>query len=73
MDIKTLLLQLNQAQASDLLLAGKNYPYLRINNQLVRLSEQLMSSAEVEALITPIIRKEEHGRVQARAGTGHLI
>ena len=59
MNIKNLLAQLNQTKASDLLLAGKNPPCLRINNALVKLEDRFLSAEEVEALISPIIRKEE--------------
>ena len=59
MEIKNLLQQLNTSQGSDLLLAGKNYAYLRINNLLVKIENRMLSPEEVEALLTPIIAKEE--------------
>jgi twitching motility protein PilT len=59
MEIKNLLEQLNRSQASDLLLAGKNYAYLRINNSLVKIENRILSAEEVEALLAPIIIKEE--------------
>jgi len=57
-DIKPLLVQLNLAKASDLLLAAGTPPVLRINNSLFKQGEKKLSPEEVEALITPIIRKE---------------
>ncbi|MDD5593762.1 MAG: PilT/PilU family type 4a pilus ATPase [Candidatus Margulisbacteria bacterium] len=59
MEIKNLLAQLNKSKASDLLLAGKNYAYLRIDNALVKIEDKILTPEEVENLITPIIRKEE--------------
>ncbi|MFA4844244.1 MAG: PilT/PilU family type 4a pilus ATPase [Candidatus Margulisiibacteriota bacterium] len=59
MDIKNLLLELNKAKASDLLLAAGNPACLRINNALVKIEDRPLTPAEVEALITPIIRPEE--------------
>ena len=59
MEIKKLLEQLNTSQASDLLLAGKNYAYLRINNSLVKIENRVLTPDEVEALIAPIVPKEK--------------
>jgi twitching motility protein PilT len=59
MEIKNLLAQLNKSKGSDLLLAGKNFPYLRINNSIIKIEDRVLSPDEVEALITPIISKEE--------------
>jgi len=59
MEIKNLLEQLNKSQASDLMLAGKNYAYLRIDNSLVKVEDRLLSPEEVENLLAPIIIKEE--------------
>jgi twitching motility protein PilT len=59
MDIKSLLLQLNQTKASDLLLAAGNYPILRINNLLYKQGSKSLAPDEIESLIAPIIRKEE--------------
>ncbi|MFA5112970.1 MAG: PilT/PilU family type 4a pilus ATPase [Candidatus Margulisiibacteriota bacterium] len=59
LEIGNLLAQLSQAKASDLLLAAKNPPCLRINNALVKIEDRALTPAEVEALITPIIRPEE--------------
>jgi twitching motility protein PilT len=59
MNIKDLLAQLNKTKGSDLLLAGKNPPCLRINNALVKIEDRHLTGEEVESLITPIIRKED--------------
>jgi twitching motility protein PilT len=59
LEIVNLLNQLNQAKGSDLLLAAKNPPCLRINNGLVKIEDRQLTAEEVEALIIPIIRKEE--------------
>ncbi len=59
MEIKNLLEQLNKSKASDLMLAGKNYAYLRIDNALVKVEDRMLSPEEVEALLAPIIVKEE--------------
>lgn len=59
MDIKSLLAELNKTKGSDLLLAGKNPPCLRINNSLVKMENRFLSAEEVEALVSPIIRKED--------------
>ncbi len=56
--IRPLLVQLNLAKASDLLLAAGTPPVLRINNSLFKQGEKKLSPEEVEALITPIIRKD---------------
>jgi len=56
--IRPLLVQLNLAKASDLLLAAGTPPFLRINNALFKQGEKKLSPEEVEALITPIIRKD---------------
>jgi len=61
-DINSFLLQLNENKASDLLLATKNYPVLRINNDLVKIGDKLLTNEEVDSLIKPIIRKEEMER-----------
>ena len=58
MDIKSLLISLNQSKASDLLLAAGNPPTLRINNLLYKQGSQNLTPDEIENLITPIIRKE---------------
>lgn len=58
MDIKSLLISLNQSKASDLLLAAGNPPTLRINNILYKQGSQNLTPDEIENLITPIIRKE---------------
>lgn len=59
MDIQSLLVQLNQAKASDLLLVAGSPPCLRINNALFKQGDKKLTAEEVETLITPIIRKEE--------------
>ncbi len=59
MDIKSLLTQLNQTKASDLLLAAGNPPSLRINTLLQKQGDKLLTPAEIEEMLTPIIRKEE--------------
>jgi len=59
MDIKSLLIELNNTKASDLLLAAKNPPCLRINNSIVKIEEKKLLPQEVETLITPIIREED--------------
>ena len=58
-DIINFLLQLNQNKGSDLLLAADNPPTMHVNNMFYKLSERNLTAEEVEALITPIIRKEE--------------
>ena len=65
MEIKTLLAELNRSKASDLLLVGKNFPYLRIDNKMVKIGETKLSSEEVEALVTPIVRKGEMEKFKA--------
>jgi len=67
MDIRSLLVELNNTKASDLLLAAKNPPCLRINNAIIKLEERKLSPQEVETLIAPIIREadmEEFKRVK---------
>jgi twitching motility protein PilT len=59
LEIANLLKQLNQTKGSDLLLAAKNPPCLRINNGLVKIEDRALSPEEVAELITPIIRPEE--------------
>ncbi|MFA5034401.1 MAG: PilT/PilU family type 4a pilus ATPase [Candidatus Margulisiibacteriota bacterium] len=62
MDINSFLLQLNENNASDLLLAAKNHPCLRINNDLVKVGDKILTNEDVDSLINPIIRKEEMER-----------
>jgi len=67
MDIRSLLVELNNTKASDLLLAAKNPPCLRINNAIIKLEERKLTPQEVETLISPIIREadmEEFKRVK---------
>ncbi|MBN3032795.1 MAG: PilT/PilU family type 4a pilus ATPase [Candidatus Saganbacteria bacterium] len=67
MEIKNLLVQLNETKASDLLLAGNNYAYLRINNSLQKIEDRLVPPKEVEDLVTPLIqpdKMEEFKRVK---------
>jgi len=59
MDIKSLLLQLNQTKASDLLLAAGNPPTLRINNLLYKQGNQDLAPEEIENLVTSLIRKND--------------
>ena len=59
MEIKELLAQLNKTKASDLLLAGNNYAYLRINNSLERVEERILTPEEVEVLLTPLLPKDK--------------
>jgi len=59
MDIKSLLLQLNQNKGSDILITANNPPTLRINGYLSAIGNQNLTPEEVEALITPLIRQEE--------------
>jgi len=59
MDIKSLLLQLNQTKASDVLLAAGNPPCLRINNLLYKQGNKSLMPDEIEPLINPIIRKDK--------------
>jgi len=59
MEIKNLLVQLNQTKASDLLLAAGNPPCLRINNLLYKQGSKSLVPDEIEGLIAPIIRKDE--------------
>jgi len=59
MNIKELLLKLNQSKGSDLLLAGNNPPCVRVSNSLVKLQDNNLTAEEVEEIITPIIRKQE--------------
>ena len=62
MDIKSLLVKLNQAKASDLLLAVNNPPCLRINNYLYKQGEKRLTPPDVEDLLSQIIPKEEMER-----------
>jgi len=59
MQLKDLLTQLHQTQASDLLLAAGSPPCLRSHNHLEKQSQEKLTGDDVEKLITPIIRKEE--------------
>jgi len=59
MEIKDLLAQLNKNAASDLLLVAETPPNLRISNNLMKISDKNLSPADIKALITSIIRKEE--------------
>ncbi len=59
MDIKSLLLQLNQTKASDVLLAAGNPPSLRINNLLYKQGSKSLMPDEIEGLIAPIIRQNK--------------
>ncbi|NQT30616.1 MAG: PilT/PilU family type 4a pilus ATPase [Candidatus Saganbacteria bacterium] len=59
MDIKNLLIQLNKSKASDLLLVTGSPPTLRINNKLKKEGASKLLPEEIEALIAPLIRKEE--------------
>lgn len=62
MDINSFLLQLNENNASDLLLAAKNHPCLRINNDLVKIGDKILNNEDVDSLINPIIRKGDMER-----------
>lgn len=57
MEISKLLLELNRAKASDLLLVAGNPPCLRVNDKLVRQGEGLLTSEAIEALVAPLLRK----------------
>jgi twitching motility protein PilT len=59
MDIKHLLAELNKTEGSDILLAAGNPPCLRINNSLAKIEDRYLTPEETEALITPIIKKED--------------
>ncbi|OGC12115.1 type IV pili twitching motility protein PilT [candidate division WOR-1 bacterium RIFOXYA12_FULL_52_29] len=59
MDIYSLLRQLNDNKASDLLLASRNFPSLRINNELAKIGDAVLSVSDVESLVAPIISKED--------------
>lgn len=59
MEIKTFLAELYRTAASDLLLAAGNQPSLRINGSLSPVGKEPLSAEEVEALIVPLVRKEE--------------
>jgi twitching motility protein PilT len=65
MNIKNLLTELNQKNASDLLLAAKNPPCLRVNNALVKIGDHPLTPQEIESLVLPIIRKEEWDEFEA--------
>ncbi|MFA6548519.1 MAG: ATPase, T2SS/T4P/T4SS family, partial [Candidatus Margulisiibacteriota bacterium] len=56
-DIKSLLRDLNNAKASDLLLVAGNPPCLRVNNNLVRQGNAKLSSEDIEALVMPLVPK----------------
>ena len=59
MDIKKLLARLNEAKASDLLLAANNPPCLRVNNLLVKIEEAKLTAEAVENLIAPLIDRNK--------------
>ena len=59
MDIKSLLRDLNNTKASDLLLVADNPPCLRINDKLVRQGDSLLTSEAIETLVAPLLRKGE--------------
>lgn len=59
MDIKKWLLKLNETKGSDLLVAAKNPPCLRVNNALVKIEERNLTETEIEGLLSPIILKED--------------
>ena len=59
LNIRNWLVQLNQAKASDLLLAAGNPPTLRINNALQKQTTEALKPEDIETLVTPLIRKED--------------
>ncbi|MFH1347858.1 MAG: PilT/PilU family type 4a pilus ATPase [Candidatus Margulisiibacteriota bacterium] len=59
MDIKTLLLQLNQSKASDLLLVSGNPPSLRINNLLYKQGKSNLTGEDIKSMLANLLRKEE--------------
>ena len=59
MNIRNLLVELNQKNASDLILAANNPACLHLNNALVKIEDHPLAPQEIESLILAIIRKEE--------------
>ncbi|MBN2058046.1 MAG: PilT/PilU family type 4a pilus ATPase [Candidatus Saganbacteria bacterium] len=59
MDIKGLLLQLNQKKASDLLLVAGHPPYLRINNSLFQEGETKLTGEAIRSLLDCFLRPDE--------------
>jgi twitching motility protein PilT len=59
MDIKSLLIQLNERKASDLLLAANNPPTFRIQNSLFKQSGQTLTPEDIESLVAPLVRKDQ--------------
>ncbi|MBI5400072.1 PilT/PilU family type 4a pilus ATPase [Candidatus Saganbacteria bacterium] len=59
MDLKNLLLQLNQTKASDLLLVANNPPYLRINNALQKQGSDLLTGEIIRAMLESLVSKEQ--------------
>jgi twitching motility protein PilT len=62
MNIKELLLALNNSKGSDLFLAAGNPPTLRIHDTLHKQTAEKMSPGEVEDMLTQIIPKEDMER-----------
>lgn len=59
MDIKSLLLQLNQSKASDLLLVAGHPPFLRINNLLYKQGTKNLTGDDVRQLLEQFLPAEE--------------
>lgn len=59
MDIKSLLLQLNQQKASDLLLVAGAPPCLRINNLLHKQGTKALTGDEISAMMEEFLGKEK--------------
>ena len=58
MNIKSLLLQLNQQKASDLLLVAGNPPCLRINNLLVKQGTKPLSGDDISVMLEEFVGKD---------------
>ncbi len=58
MDIKSLLLQLNQQKASDLLLVAGNPPCLRINNLLYKQGAEPLTNTTITAMLEELLSKD---------------
>ncbi|MFH1684596.1 MAG: PilT/PilU family type 4a pilus ATPase [Candidatus Margulisiibacteriota bacterium] len=59
MDIKSLLLQMNQSKASDLLLVAGTPPCLRVNNLIYKQGNKNLTGDEIRILLEDFLSKEE--------------
>jgi twitching motility protein PilT len=65
MDIKNLLVLLNQNKASDLLLVAGNPPYLRINNALQKQGNDLLTGEIIREMMDTLVSKEQFKEFEA--------